>query len=95
MSGPLSKAFLKALADTFDEAGRAAVRHVRDHEPAEYASVFAQMFPKETTPSDIYSDAPLDRLCDAIAAKLEKAVRTGSRPSTRPSTWQMCRRCLR
>jgi hypothetical protein len=40
-------------------------------------SVFAQMFPKETTPSDIYSDAQLDRLCDAITAKLEKAVRNG------------------
>jgi hypothetical protein len=38
---------------------------------------FAQMFPKDTTPSDIYSDAQLDRLCDAIEAKLEKAVRNG------------------
>jgi hypothetical protein len=43
-----------------------------------YASVFPQMFPKETTPSDIYSDAQLARLCDAIEAKLEKAVRNGN-----------------
>ena len=75
MAGPLSKAFLKALADTFDEGGREAVRRVRDEDPETYASVFAQMFPKETTPSDIYSDAQLDRLCDAITARLEKAVR--------------------
>ena len=42
-----------------------------------YASVFAQMFPKKTTLSDIYSDAQLDRLCGAITAKLEKAVPNG------------------
>jgi hypothetical protein len=77
VSGPLSKEFLKALADTFDEAGREAVHHVRDEDPETYASVFAQMFPKETTPGDIYSDAQLDRLCHAIEAKLEKAVRNG------------------
>jgi len=46
MSAPLSRAFLKALADTFDEAGREAVRQVRDKDPEIYASVFAQMFPK-------------------------------------------------
>ncbi len=77
MAGPISKEFLKALADTFDEAGREAVRQVRDKDPETYASVFAQMFPKETTPSDIYSEAQLNRLCDAITAKLEKAVRNG------------------
>ena len=77
MSAPLSRAFLKALADTFDEAGREAVRQVRDKDPEIYASVFAQMFPQETTPRDIYSDAQLDRLCEAIEAKLEKAVRNG------------------
>jgi hypothetical protein len=76
LSRPLSKAFLKALADTFDEAGREAVRRVRDEDPETYASVFAQMFPKETA-SDIYADAQLDRLCDAITAKLEKAARNG------------------
>ena len=77
MSAPLSRAFLKALADTFDEAGREAVRQVRDKDPEIYAGVFAQMFPKETTTGNIYSDAQLDRLCDAITARLEKAVRNG------------------
>jgi hypothetical protein len=74
VAGPISKAFLKAVADTFDEGGREAVRQVRDKDPETYASVFAQMFTKGTTPSDIYSDAQLDRLCVAITAKLEKAV---------------------
>ena len=77
MSAPLSRAFLKALADTFDEAGREAVRQVRDKDPEIYASVFAQKFPKETTTGNIYSDAQFDRLCDAITARLEKAVRNG------------------
>jgi hypothetical protein len=35
------------------------------------------MFPKESTTGNIYSDAQLDRLCDAITARLEKAVRNG------------------
>jgi hypothetical protein len=77
MSATLSKPFLMALTETFEEAGREAVRHVRDEDPQTYASGFAQMFPKETTPSDIYSDAQLDGLCDAITARLEKAVRNG------------------
>jgi hypothetical protein len=77
MSAALPKAFLVALAETFDEAGGEAVRHVRDEDPETYASVFAQMFPKETTPSDIYSDTQLDRLCDALSERLAKAVRNG------------------
>jgi hypothetical protein len=59
---PISKAFLKALAETFDEAGREAVKHVRDNDPEAYASVFASVIPKDATPSDIYSDAQMDRL---------------------------------
>jgi hypothetical protein len=74
---PISKAFLKALADTFDEAGRQAVRRVRDEDPETYASVFAQMFPKETAHCDIYSDEQMDRLCDALSERLDKAVRNG------------------
>jgi hypothetical protein len=76
VAAPISKAFLQALADTFDEAGREAVRRVRDEDPETYASIFAQMFPKETA-SGIYADAQLDRLCDAIEARLLKAVRNG------------------
>jgi hypothetical protein len=73
----LSKAFLKALAETFADFGEDNLRQVRDEYPETYASVFAQMFPKETTPSDIYSDAQLDRLYDALAARLAKAARNG------------------
>ena len=73
----LSKAFLKAVAETFADFGEASLRQVRDEDPETYASVFAQMFPKERTPSDIYSDAQLDRLYDALAARLAKAARNG------------------
>jgi hypothetical protein len=68
---------LRALAETFDDFGEASLRHVRGEDAETYASVFAQMFPKKTTLSDIYSDAQLDRLCGAITAKLEKAVPNG------------------
>jgi hypothetical protein len=77
MSGPISKEFLKALADVFDDTGAEAVRHVRDEDPETYANLFAQVIPKETTPSDIYTDAQMDRLCDAISERLAKAARNG------------------
>ena len=73
----LPKAFLIALAETFADFGEASLRQVRDEDPETYASVFAQMIPKETTPSDIYSDTQLDRLYDALAARLAKAARNG------------------
>ena len=77
MGAPITKAFLEAVAETFDEHGRAAVRHVRDNDPAEYARVFASIIPTDATPSDIYTDAQLERLCDALAARLAKAARNG------------------
>jgi hypothetical protein len=77
MGAPIATAFLEALAESFDEHGRAAVRHVRDNDPETYASVFASVIPKAATPSDIYTDAQLDRLCGALAARLAKAARNG------------------
>ena len=71
------KAFLEALAETFDEHGRAAVRHVRDNDPAECARAFASIIPRDAATGDIYSDAQLERLCDALAARLAKAARNG------------------
>jgi hypothetical protein len=72
----LPKAFLIALAETFADFGEASLRQVRDEDPETYASVFAQMFPEET-PGDIYTDAQMDRLCDAISERLAKAARNG------------------
>jgi hypothetical protein len=78
MSGPISKESLKAQADVFDESGREAVRHVRDEDPETYENnLFAEAFPKETAPGDIYSDAQMARLCDAISERLAKAARNG------------------
>jgi hypothetical protein len=77
MGPPIPKAFLEALAESFDEVGRAAVRHVRDNDPAEYAHVFASIIPRDAATSDIYTDAQLERLCDALAARLAKAARNG------------------
>ena len=77
MATPITKAFLEALAETFDEHGCAAVRHVRDNDPAEYARVFANIIPRDAATGDNYSDAELERLCDTLAARLAKAVRNG------------------
>jgi hypothetical protein len=77
MGAPISKAFLIALADSFEEFGRDSVRQVRDNDPEAYACVFASVIPKEATPSDIYSDAQMDRLCDALSERLAKAARNG------------------
>jgi hypothetical protein len=76
LSAPISRAFLADLADVFDEHGRAMYRSVRDNDPAAYADIFANVMPKEAA-IDIYSDAQFERLCEAIAANLEKAVRNG------------------
>jgi len=77
MGAPISKAFLIALAESFEEFGGDSVRQVRDNDPEAYASVFASVIPKDAAPSDIYSDAQMDGLCDALSEMLAKAVRNG------------------
>jgi hypothetical protein len=71
---PPSKAFLRALADTFEDFGRDAVRECRDKDPATYASVFAHLLPSSGV---IYSDEQLEQLCDCLSERLEKAARNG------------------
>jgi len=44
-TGP--KAFLEALADTFDTFGREILKTVRDTDPVTYASVFAGVMPAD------------------------------------------------
>jgi HTH-like domain len=41
---------------------------------AEYARAFANIIPRDAARGDIYSDAQLERLCDALAARLAKAA---------------------
>jgi hypothetical protein len=74
MDVPISKAFLRALADTFEEFGRDAVRGCRDKDPVTYASVYAHVLPN---PVDIHSDEQLEQLCDCLSERLEKAARNG------------------
>jgi hypothetical protein len=77
MAAPISKAFIAALAESFDELGRAALQRFRDDDPAGYADLFADYLPKGTTPAEIYSDDRLEAIRAQLAARIEKAVRNG------------------
>jgi hypothetical protein len=77
MGDPLPKAFLEALADTFDEYGRESLRTFRADDPADYARTFAHLIPKDAASSEIYSDAQLEKIYDAVSARLAKAARNG------------------
>jgi hypothetical protein len=61
----LSAAFLEALAETFEEGGKEAVRKVRDEDPSTYVRVFAGLLPKEvevSTPEAALTDEQLEAL---------------------------------
>jgi hypothetical protein len=77
MAAPISKAFLTALAESFDELGRRALQRFRDDDPAGYAGLFADYMPKGTTDAEIYSDDRLEAICAQLAARIEKAARNG------------------
>jgi hypothetical protein len=49
LAAPISKAFLAALAETFDELGHGALRVFRDDNPADYARTFAGYMPRGAT----------------------------------------------
>jgi hypothetical protein len=76
MGTPISRAFLEALADTFERHGRDCLKAVRETEPETYASICATAMPQKAA-DDISSDAQLDRLFEAITANLKKAIRNG------------------
>lgn len=65
----LSENFLAALADDFDQHGIAAIKTVREEDPAKYLTVVAQLVPKETD---------LNIKTDETFVNLWKAVATGA-----------------
>jgi hypothetical protein len=77
MAAPISKAFIAALAETFDELGRRALQRFRDDDPAGYAELFASYTPKATTAAEIFSDDRLEAICAQLAARIEKAAQNG------------------
>lgn len=65
----LTKDVLKALADDFAEHGCAAVKAVRENEPAQYLKIIASLVPKEievTRKLDGIDDARLQSVIDLI-----------------------------
>lgn len=62
----LSENFLKAMADDFDKHGVAAIKEVRENDPAKYLTVVAQLVPKETD-LNIKTDETFVRLWEAVA----------------------------
>jgi hypothetical protein len=77
MGAPISKAFLIALADSLEDYGRETLIAFRAQDPADYARMFAHLIPKDASPHEIYSDAQLDRIYDALSENLAKVVQNG------------------
>ena len=47
----LGEAFLRELADSFEEHGRDAIERMREERPGDYIRMIASLMPKETTQS--------------------------------------------
>jgi hypothetical protein len=62
--------FLEALADDFEEHGKAALVAMRETEPARYINAIVQLCPKEVT-----VDRPLSQLSDDELAAAVEMVR--------------------
>jgi hypothetical protein len=91
----LSQAFLKALADDFEQHGEEAIKICRVERPNEYLRVIAHLMPKELEITDNrlndISDDELDRLITIAKRQLiEAAARDAeggveSSPNGRPA----------
>src|SRR5262249_54885607 len=77
----LSASFLEALAETFEEGGKEAVRKVRDEDPSTYVRVFASLLPKEvevSTHESNLTDEQLEALYTEMLAELDRRAKAGS-----------------
>jgi len=64
----ITRAFLEALADDFQEHGRAVVATVRETDPSTYMRVFAGFVPKEIEISEPLRALSTEQLTAAIEA---------------------------
>lgn len=62
----LSENFIKALADDFDAHGTAAIKTVREEDPAKYLTVVAQLVPKDID-LNVKTDEAFVRLWELVA----------------------------
>jgi hypothetical protein len=69
----LTEDFLKALADDFDQHGKAAIVEVRQEDPAKYLSIVAQLVPKETD-VNVKGDEAFVRIWQAVASGTMAAI---------------------
>jgi hypothetical protein len=87
----LSQAFLKALADDFEQHGAEAIKISRVEKPNEYLRVIAHLMPKELEiaigPLEQISDDELDKLIEHTRGQLIEAspVRDASGGEESPS----------
>ncbi len=69
----LTEDFLKALADDFDQHGKAAIVEVRQEDPAKYLSIVAQLVPKETD-VNVKADDAFVKIWQAVASGTMAAI---------------------
>jgi len=80
--------FLRALADDFDQHGRAAIRRMREEDPAAYVRVVAQLMPKEfeiNRPLDGLTDDELYAAIDRLRSQLAQERASESPPDGSPT----------
>src|SRR5262249_2177200 len=90
----LSASFLEALAETFEEGGREAVRKGRDEDPSTYVRVFARLLPENGeawTPAGNLSDEQIEAMYTGMPSWTEgpRQAAKGSHDRSRPaSSWR-------
>jgi hypothetical protein len=80
--------FLRALADDFDQHGRAAIIRMREEDPAAYVRLVAQLMPKEfeiNRPLDGLTDDELYAAIDRLRSQLAQERASESPPDGSPT----------
>ena len=72
----LSEDFIKALADDFDEHGKAAIVTVRAEDPAKYLTIIGQLVPKDID-LNMKTDDAFVKLWEMVASGAVKSALEG------------------
>jgi hypothetical protein len=85
----LQGAFLSALADDFDEGGKAAIVAAREKDPVGYIKAIASLMPKQveqSQPLDDLTDAELTAGIALLRSRLSGSAGKGIDPPPEPAT---------